>query len=1451
VIADGQAYDDVRSAAPGHRRRAVVFLFALLTLAAVAAGAAGPAGAGAPAPALKSPAVAGVSAATATFTVSWSTTPPPAGVTWDVQYREVVSGTPTAGDWRWLAHGTRLPQKPAKGEPGHTYTFRARTVQDATPGGWSTEVSTAVPYDQVTGALFTAKYSNGWRSASASASYLGSTRYASRKGSSATFTFTGRALSLVAPKGSAKGKVQISVRTQTGSAWSSWATVKTLDLYSKTTRNRSLTTVKTWPTAATRQAKFLVTGTKNRRSKGTRVDLDAIVVRDTPHAVQPIVVAMNPTNPTMGFEEQQQFTAEVRHSLDQTVEWHCFRIGNSGDIWLTDEAGSITSAGLYTSTDVPSHDADGYAPVRHYLVQAVSETDPAAPSGSYGTFVTVVPGPGPQVTSLSASSGDEGATITLHGTGFVNHSWQPTVSFSGRDAALVGTPTATQLSVRVPGGWFTRGTTAGCYVWLTTCGQSSDAFSFTVTGLLPSPPNISSVGNQDGLYDCRTGSPGDTLTVYGEGFSHTAAANVFDFGGQTALATSWTDASGSTPERVKVTIPVTAPVGAEMRVKCTDGNGEWSTPPNFTVAARTIVILNASSFAHLIDPAGSNHFASPAATDTWILSGSGFNSLRSRNANYIPGTFAVEITAAGHTWSAEASALSDTTAVCQPGPSIGTLWDAVDAGDTVSVRLSGMELTNGFTRTSSSLSVQVAADAVFGGVHHVTLPFTSRTLELSKGDMLQLDGNDAGRHNITADGFWTGTLPMTGWFAGKLLHFTSAGTYAVRDTDTGAQLTVVVKEGGAADEQWMWWPADDTTHPWWTEDFVMAGGGARVSIPAGTLVPETNYPDYRIGILRYTNGVPGFDPTVGDFGGHYSIQFSAKHLYHPITVTLPYDPAGRFGEPGISLYDAASGVYYQLGGTVDSSAHTVTYTIPAGVYPETMPAGRRVAASAASRRSAPEQAARSAAPADAAFAGAPWIGDQPLPNVPLYKALESTAVVSSNAVSGVLTDEENHIRVEYDAGEASTSYCSPAKAQAILDTAKATVLKLTSLGWERPSGWLSDWIAVKVSNYGDPAAVGGSTTKTVYGQAHVYINSRCATGGQIETATAHEVTHAFQRGYTLNYTFKWIDEAVAEWGAWVTLGSGAQLDNSFQTGPEYAALGIPAGFSAYTEEQAYAAGSFAIWLGKTFGDAKMVNVYKELSGDPTQWYDTYGTLTEAFVTDMPTIASLFGTDYWRQSYDPIKGMALDAQSTHVEYADWNGVTLAQTRPAYSSQRFTVPAASAFAAAQLAGRPLVVRATGLGGSQKALVYGDPASPNAPPSQSMTLLATLDVTNTSATLGAWGAGGAKCYRVIVLNYSDAAAAPQVRLVSPHIASLSPASGSNAGFYPVTINGSGFGAVKGTVTVGGVALIPAAVYSWSDSSITFTQRSVSPTTGAMDVQVQTSEGALSDTAAFTFTP
>jgi hypothetical protein len=1430
MIADGSTSNDLRGAAQGYRRNAVSFFLALLTLAAVALGAsaAGPAGAAPPAPALKTPAVAGVSAATASFTVSWSATPATGGVTWDVQYREVVAGTPTDADWRWLAHGTTLTQKQAKGEPGHTYTLRARTLQDGTPGAWSAGLTTVVPYDQEAGALFTAKYSSGWRSARASAAYLGSMRYASTKGRTATFTFTGRAVSLLAPKGRAKGKLQVKVRTGTGGAWS---TVKTLDLYSATTKKRSLMALKTWATTAARQVQLRVTGAKNRRSKSTRVDLDGIVVRDAPHTAEPVVVALTPTQPTIGFEEQQQFTAEVRHSLDQTVDWHCFRIGNSGDVRLIDGAGSITGAGLYTSTDVPSQATPGNGPIRRYFVEAINA------NGTYNTEVTVVPGPAPQITGLSSTSGAEGATITISGTGLVNHSWQPEVSFSGRAATIVGTPTATQVSVQVPRGWYSSGTAAGCYVGVTTCGQASNRVDFTVTGLQSSSLELLSVAMADGMYGTTNASPGDTISVYGIGFSHTAAENVFDFGGQTATATSWT--YGSPYERVTVTIPAAAPVGTTTLRACPGAAAAWSSL-NFTLVAKTVVTLDASSFPHgVIDTAGVNHFASPNTADTWILRGSGFNSLRL--GSYLPaGTFTVEITAGGQTWTVEAKELSDTVALCPAGSD--SLWDAVGAGDSVSVRASGIELTNHWTRTSGSLTVPVTADAVYGGTHSVMVPFTTHTLELSKGDLLRLECAATSTHGLTAPGFWTGTLPMRQYAgqpytpdcADKLIRFPTAGTYTVSDGTAGTVLTVVVKEGGAVDAQSL--PMTSPWTGWWTEDLVMAGGGARLTIPAGALVPEANYPGYAITISKTSNTVRGYDPTLGDFGGQFHISLAAKHLYHPITVQLPYDPAGRYGAPGFCLYDSASGVYYQLGATVDSTAHTVTYTIPAGAYPEAMSAGK--SGPAATR------------PQPATARGAdPWTGDQSLPDMPLNRILDSTAVVSSTVLPGLLTDDVRQLRVEYCADPASSSFVSAAYADEVLTVAQRTCDNLDGHGWSPPSGW----VVIHLRDFGpiSPShAIGtqGATTKAVFGQPYVYVNSHCTAGAQLDTAVSHEIGHVYERQLTTNISVKWIDEAVAEWVAYDTLGAGADLRAGIEQGNDFAGLQLPTGFYfGYSTEQAYAAGAFVIWMARQYGPAAVLSIYDQLAYHPANWDSSYSVLATATNATMADLASGFGSAYWKQEYAPVTGITLASGPVIKLTADWKGVAATATRPPYSSSRVSVSATDDFKTT-LKGSDLYVSATGLGADQTIEIYGDAATVASPPGASLIKIATLTAAAPDKFIGTFGTSYGY-YRCIVLNRS-ASAAPTIGLtVEPvHVDTVLPLTAPAAGGGSVTLSGRGFGRVKGSVTVGSVTVQDLAISAWSDTSITFTLPNMTGQTGPQDVVAHPAAGVKSNTRTLT---
>ena len=79
---------------------------------------------------------------------------------------------------------------------------------------------------------------------------------------------------------------------------------------------------------------------------------------------------------------------------------------------------------------------------------------------------------------------------------------------------------------------------------------------------------------------------------------------------------------------------------------------------------------------------------------------------------------------------------------------------------------------------------------------------------------------------------------------------------------------------------------------------------------------------------------------------------------------------------------------------------------------------------------------------------------------------------------------------------------------------------------------------LRVVDLGDVNTYKGSTTAGVFGQPWISINYRCSTGAVLDTAVAHEMTHVFQRQYTTNLTFKWIDEATANWERGMSSGAG-------------------------------------------------------------------------------------------------------------------------------------------------------------------------------------------------------------------------------------------------------------------------------------------------------------------------
>jgi len=106
----------------------------------------------------------------------------------------------------------------------------------------------------------------------------------------------------------------------------------------------------------------------------------------------------------------------------------------------------------------------------------ISVTDTEGTATSATTF-TVTPSPTPTLTSFAPTSGAEGDTITLTGTGFTGAS---AVTFNGTAATTFTVDSDTSITVTVP-----TGATTGAIVVTTPGGTATSATDFTVSATGP------------------------------------------------------------------------------------------------------------------------------------------------------------------------------------------------------------------------------------------------------------------------------------------------------------------------------------------------------------------------------------------------------------------------------------------------------------------------------------------------------------------------------------------------------------------------------------------------------------------------------------------------------------------------------------------------------------------------------------------------------------------------------------------------------------------------------------------------------------------------------------------------------------------------------------------------------------------------------------------------------
>src|ERR1700688_2113181 len=162
----------------------------------------------------------------------------------------------------------------------------------------------------------------------------------------------------------------------------------------------------------------------------------------------------------------------------------------------------------------------------------------------------------PSITSLSATSGAVGASVTITGKNFGSTQGSSTVKFNATTATTITTWSATSIVATVP-----PGATTGNLV-VTVSGTASNGVSFTVVAA----PNITSLSP-------TSGAVGAAGTITGTNFGSTQGTSTVKFNGTTATVTSWSATS----------IATTVPSGATTGNVVVHASGVDSNGSTFTV----------------------------------------------------------------------------------------------------------------------------------------------------------------------------------------------------------------------------------------------------------------------------------------------------------------------------------------------------------------------------------------------------------------------------------------------------------------------------------------------------------------------------------------------------------------------------------------------------------------------------------------------------------------------------------------------------------------------------------------------------------------------------------------------------------------------------------------------------------------------------------------------------
>jgi subtilisin family serine protease len=147
---------------------------------------------------------------------------------------------------------------------GTEYRFRLRARDHAGNVGAAVD-GPIVKASLVQEATSLAAYTGTWTSTASTTASGGKMRTTSTAGSSVEFTFVGRAIGIVAPKGSTRASVKVYV---------DGVYTQTVSLYRSSTLARVVIYAKSWDTAGSHRVKLVTAATSGR----TRVDIDGAVI---------------------------------------------------------------------------------------------------------------------------------------------------------------------------------------------------------------------------------------------------------------------------------------------------------------------------------------------------------------------------------------------------------------------------------------------------------------------------------------------------------------------------------------------------------------------------------------------------------------------------------------------------------------------------------------------------------------------------------------------------------------------------------------------------------------------------------------------------------------------------------------------------------------------------------------------------------------------------------------------------------------------------------------------------------------------------------------------------------------------------------------------------------------------------------------------------------------------